>query len=129
VHSQSINSITASDSVVDPLLRFEICHTYGITILCGGLWRILCVVTDTETLMTLWQRSTWLSSKSHWGCQITHGKNWHPIIYSTVSARGSCSGIYRVFNHRGNNLLNKPRVARFSATALPFPASKNTGVR
>jgi hypothetical protein len=35
--------------------------------------------------------------------------------------------IYRVFNHRGNGLLNEPRVARFSATALPFPAGGEAG--
>jgi hypothetical protein len=37
--------------------------------------------------------------------------------------------IYSAFNHRGNGLLNADRVARFSATALPFAASEKADVR
>jgi hypothetical protein len=37
--------------------------------------------------------------------------------------------LYRMFNHRGNGLSNEPRVAHFSVTALPFPASENADVR
>jgi hypothetical protein len=36
---------------------------------------------------------------------------------------------YSAFNHQGNGLLSADRVARFSATALPFAASEKADVR
>jgi hypothetical protein len=36
---------------------------------------------------------------------------------------------YSAFKERGHWVLNEDRVARFSATTLPFHASENTDVR
>jgi hypothetical protein len=36
---------------------------------------------------------------------------------------------YGAFKERGNGVLNEVRVAHFSATTLPFPASENADIR
>jgi hypothetical protein len=69
-----------------------------------------------------------------WACsqnnenQLTSPANNSEVCEAATSTR-SLFEKYRMFNHRGNGLLNEPRVARFSATALPFPASENADVR
>jgi hypothetical protein len=47
--------------------------------------------------------------------------------YDLSAGLFSCK--YSAFKERGNGLLNEDRVARFSATSLPFPASENADVR
>jgi hypothetical protein len=50
-----------------------------------------------------------------------------PFIACT--AQRELREIYRAFKERGNGLLKEDRVARFSATTLPFAASENADVR
>jgi hypothetical protein len=45
------------------------------------------------------------------------------------NCKGKTARKYSAFKYQGNGLLSEARVARFSATTLPFTASENADVR